>query len=524
MDVCADVKRMRLLCLFAIAAVLWVSGMVYGDSMEEARRQALEKQRRIIINNDGGAIKSMRDEVSLEAFEKYFSGFEGTQVDTISYNTTASFGGCIHDSEVAEEFTTTVGRFRNNKVGKFMARGLDPLEIVVDYYHRQDIEVFWSMRMNDTHDADEPYMLPRLKQEHPEWLFGKRESGPRFCRWSAVDYGEAGVRDFAYRLIEEVCNKYDVDGVELDFFRSLGYFRCVGEGRHAGDVERGKMTGLIRRVRRMIGEVGQSRGRPILLAVRSPDSVGYCRAMGLDIEEWMREGLIDIWIASGFFRLNSWKYSVDLGHKYEVKVYAGMSETRILGEAGEIRDTAECYRGRAANAWYAGVDGLYYFNIFEPENRLWNEVGEPETLEGLDKIYTTAARSARHVGFWLINGRMFLNRRMLTPRHPASIKVGECESIPLMVGENLSGEKSENVRITVGLNVREMDELNLVSLKLKGKLTEGGVESNGWLKYDVEPKYLKRGVNEIEICVDGSANSRLTVQDLVMWVRYCNDR
>jgi len=55
-----------------------------------------------------------------------------------------------------------------------------------------------------------------------------------------------------------------------------------------------EMTELWRRVRQMTEEVGIKRGRPILIGIRIPDSMDYCRAMGLDVERWLEDDLIDL--------------------------------------------------------------------------------------------------------------------------------------------------------------------------------------------------------------------------------------
>ena len=62
-----------------------------------------------------------------------------------------------------------------NATADFLAKGQDPLRLVVDFAQNHGFEGFWCFRMNDTHDAahrpDKPYKLfPPLKEEHPEWL------------------------------------------------------------------------------------------------------------------------------------------------------------------------------------------------------------------------------------------------------------------------------------------------------------------------------------------------------------------
>ena len=103
------------------------------------------------------------------------------------------------------------------------------------------------------------------------------------------------------------------------------------------------MTELLRRIRLMADEVGQARGRPILIAVHSPDSVEYCRAMGLDLEHWMVQDLLDLWMPSGYFQLNDWGYSVALAHRYGVKVYPALHEPRVRPQRPP-RAARRCWR------------------------------------------------------------------------------------------------------------------------------------------------------------------------------------
>jgi hypothetical protein len=54
------------------------------------------------------------------------------------------------------------------------------------------------------------------------------------------------------------------------------------------------MTGLVRKVRQQVLAASARRGRPLLLSVRTPVTVELCNHVGLDIEKWLAEGLIDV--------------------------------------------------------------------------------------------------------------------------------------------------------------------------------------------------------------------------------------
>ena len=381
-------------------------GKLSLEQLRETRRELAHRPRRIIANNDGcDALYFPRDaEANVENFlAQRTTGLVGSQVDTIAYCTISSgFSHFTHRTEIGTILTRSPAEFgiqpnKRNITQDLIAQGSDPLQSVVEFGHAQGIEVFWSMRMNDTHDVahtpEKPYLLfPPLKSDHPEWLVGDHVKRTPQGRWSSVDYARPEIRDLAFEFIEEVCRNYDVDGVELDFFRHMCYFSSVAHGGTASQAERDMMTELLRRVRTMTEEVGLQRGRPLLIAVRVADSVGFDRDMGLDIERWLQEGLVDILVTTGYFRLNPWEYSVGLGHRYDVPVHPCLSDSRVRGESRFRRASTESYRGRAMNAWAAGADGIHLFNLFNPSSAVFREVGDPEALATLDKLYFVTVR------------------------------------------------------------------------------------------------------------------------------------
>jgi len=159
-------------------------------------------------------------------------------------------------------------------------------------------------------------------------------------------------------------------------------------------------------------EVGAERGRPILLAVRAPDSLGYAKALGLDLERWMKDDLIDIWIATGYFRLQDWSETVAIAHQHEVQLWAALDDSRIVKR--DNRNSLEVYRGRIQNAWNAGVDAVWLFNFFygrdDPQFQLLKEAGDPDSLARTSKVYVAEGRGFGGAGHFLKNGERFFTR------------------------------------------------------------------------------------------------------------------
>ncbi len=523
---CVPVVASRLLLM--AAASIWAASAVSAqpargegklslEELRETRRELAHRPRRIIANNDGcDALYFPRDtEATVENFlAQRTTGLVGSQVDTIAYCTISSgFSNFTHRTEVGTILTHSPADFgiqpdKRNITQDLIDLGTDSLQSVVEFGHEQGIEVFWSMRMNDTHDVahtpENPYFLfPPLKTEHPEWLVGDYVKRTSHGRWSSVDYARPEIRDLAFRFIEEVCRNYDVDGVELDFFRHMCYFASVAHGGKASQEERDMMTDLLRRVRAMTEEVGMERGRPILLAVRVADSVDFDRDMGLDIERWLDEGLVDILVTTGYFRLNPWEYSVELGHKCDVPVYPCLSDSRVRGESRFRRASVESYRGRAMNAWAAGADGIHLFNLFNPNSAIFREVGDSQTLATLDKLYFVNVRDG-NPGSWLAGADSYRTAPLLAPSHPLSLAPGNPLAIDIMVGEDIEQARRAAAAPTVTLHL-EMPAISRpeqLQVKLNGHTLDGGTLADGWIDYPVQAAWLKRGPNSVEIALD----------------------
>jgi hypothetical protein len=501
------------------------------------RKKAAHRTRRIIFNNDGNEPVYYLDEATEEAFLACrTTPLVGSQVDAIFYCTWSSgFGYFTHDTQVGEVFDCTAnpkhkankrGGFSKNKTAEFIRQGTDPLEMMVRFGKRHDIEVFWSFRMNDTHDAwggwYSPCLFPPLKKEHSEWLLGTKNKRPTHGGWSAVDYGEKQIRDLAVAFIEEVCQNYDVDGIEMDFLRHPMFFRKPAYGQDAGQAELDQMTSMLRRVREVTEREGLRRGRPFLVAVRVPDSVDYCKAMGLDIERWLKEGLIDLMAVSGYFRLNPWARSVELGHKYDVPVYPCLSESRMRGAAGKVRKSLACYRARAMNVWAAGADGVYLFNFFNPRSALWRQAGSVETMAGLDKVYCPGARGVRAINRWMARGeKRFLNRPSLSPERPVSLPPGKTHEVPLQVGEPVEqwGKGLPVPAVTLRLSVRQLKRAADLAVTVNDTDLNHGSLVDGHVVFAVPPDALVQGANAIALRLHGDAEE-VVLDDLLLWMRY----
>ncbi len=500
------------------------------EELRSLRTKAAERQRRIIFNNDGNEPVYLCTNTTPEELLKHRTApLAGSQVDSLFYCTWSSgFGLFTHSTKVGQVFSTKEALFSKNMTPEMLAAGTDPLKVMTDFGHKNGMEVFWSFRFNDTHDGSRTEYGPvmfrdnKLKTEHPELLISTPDIRPKFGAWSAVDFTQDSIRDLAFRYVEEVCQNYDVDGVELDFFRHPVFFkRSAMTGTECNDVERSLMTGLIRRIRSMTETEGMKRGRPILLAIRVPDSVEYCRAIGIDLEKWLSSGQIDLLIASGYFQLNDWIYSVNLGHKYGVKVYPSFDESRVKdADAHKLRRSVGTYRGRALNALQAGADGVYLYNSFNPNSPLWREMGSREILTGLDQDYFASVRglgaaagsSFPHLGFIRIPD--------LNPARPIAVTSSTPAKVTFNVGQDFTTiPANAQPTIRLRLQFKSLTASKSLTVNLNGSPLPKGSPKENWLEFPVSPKDLRAGSNQVDVFTtqEGKGNA---LTDLHCTVRY----
>ena len=482
------------------------------EDLRAERARIAAQPRRLIANNDGCDclyFPGSMEPTPQNFLDRRTTSLAGSQVGAISYCTISSgFGQFTHDTKVGtvllrqgKDYGIRPGD--RNITGDLIQQGTDTLKAVTEFAHANGMESFWSMRMNDTHDVahrpETPYFLfPQLKIDHPEWLVGDPIKRTPFGRWSSVDYARPEIRDLAFRFIEEVCRNYEVDGVELDFFRHLCYFKSVANGGKASPEEVAQMTELMRRIRTMTEEIGLKRGRPILVMMRVPDSAEFSIDSGLDLRTWLREGLMDILITTDYFRLHSWEHSVELGHQHGVKVYPALTDPRVRDETRFKRHSDSAYRGRAAVAWAAGADGLYLFNLYDinRQSPLWKQLGDPAALATADKLYFVTDLDGKPTS-WLAKGDQYQTIPLLTPAYPQHLHARQTYRTQINIADDFSSGKKATA--TLHLDTPGIDSAERLQVAFNGTALSDLHPVEGWIDVPVPTTALKKGANEIAI-------------------------
>ena len=266
------------------------------------------------------------------------------------------------------------------KLKELETAGIDPFKLWIEHLRKSGVSPWMSMRMNDIHEATDAYSIHHSKfwLDHPEWRIAPYSKDG--CD-HALDYGVPEVRKYNLAMAIEIIERYDADGLELDWMRWGRVFRHGEEQKNAH-----LLTSMLRQIRTRANELERNRGHRIKLAVRVPQDPRDTQRMGYDVETWAREGLIDILTVSPFFHstwdavpVSEWRRIIGDKVLLSICIEANKSPfarypTAGYGLSGEITN------GLAANYFYNGADRIYLFNHFWRPKDILTTSGAPESV------------------------------------------------------------------------------------------------------------------------------------------------
>ena len=523
--------------MVAVAAAFVVLAGQFGfcgsqadDAWAARRAEALARPRTFVYNTDGNDAHNWPS--NLPVTVENFTGRRlvhalGTRITTVSYCPLSSGFGRLTCRKAGEAYCVKSHRGKRHVSADLFAMGTDPLEIASAFCRTNGLEIFVSLRVNDTHDAAGSFekpdpLFPDFKKNNPDCLMGRPEKGkrPPFCNWSAVDFSHEKVRAHARKFVRELVENYDVDGIEYDFNRHMQLFKSVAMGGEASQAELDLMTAFMGELRAITEAAARRKDRPIVVAIRAPDSVEYCRAVGIDLARWFDEKLVDIWIGGGYFCLNPWAVSAEFAHRHGVKFYASMDETRIPGAVTRTnrpilkgRMTIPFYAARFADAMASGCDGVYVFNI---EGSFLHQVAgiDPLRTKGRETIRFAADRGSGGYRPWkyLKDGGRFNNLPKIDPGEPLRVKPGEtCTFEMFVAGDSLVDAPNATAKVLTNLKSDEA-----VAFTCNGRSFEATQPRAGVFVYTLPADALRPGMNAFSVTFPQTADTGTTFNDFVL--------
>lgn len=512
-----------------------------GDEEWEALREAAKnRQRRVIRDNDGMDCTDLPVSrgISIKSFYDYRTSYlTNYPVDTICYTPkSACFGYLTTRTDVGDRYLDNYpaepGASTVNITPWLHEQGTDALQLQIEFARKNDIEIFAGIRVNDTHDYSDTPDAPHscyspFKREHPELVIGNDLEYPPYeipyGRWSAFDFTQEAMRQYFYDVTTEIIEDYDVDGLFFDFYRHGVFFKSVAFGEPIAQSELDAMTELFTDIRAFAEACGRERGRPILISMRVPDSLEYCKAIGIDLKNWIEDDLVDIIIGGGYFHLNPWDYMVDICHENGIKYYASIERPLDTSYYGDIlpesikRQAPEDYFAREAAALQAGVDGNFYFNLFTEAMVCDNIRPDFESIKLEDKRYFITDIVRESPSYFLKNGSSYCeNLPRLWAQSPALVMPGEESTYILEFGDDMAALKAEGYKTeliaTLYGNVGQPDKLTIAS---NGQQWNYIVSNGDFHYYRIPDTALIAGANEVLLSMPETRKTEIHMETIM---------
>ena len=170
-------------------------------------------------------------------------------------------------------------------------------------------------------------------------------------------------------FVKELLERYDPDGLELDWMR-FGWHLTPGKEKEEGKY----LTAIVQETRKLTKEWAAKRGYPILLSVRVPAHPDAASGLGMDGVLWAKEGLVDLIVPCPFWSTSDFDIPVELWKERlgdaakSIVIAPGLEFNARPWPGGKAAaNTLASAYGFASSALYRGADALYLFNWMDSE-------------------------------------------------------------------------------------------------------------------------------------------------------------
>ena len=406
--------------------------------------------------------------------------------------------------------------------------GTDIVEATLKRAKEKSLEAFITYRMNDLHFADTsagcPLQYGAFWKENPQyWTNDTTLSG--WNARNALDFAHPEVREYKLNIIKEQFEKYGalIDGYELDFMRFIVYFKKDQAEKNASLI-----TEMVQAAKNIADSVGNKK---ILLTARIPATISDCKKKGLDVQEWVKLGLIDFLTMGVHWRgepaMPVAEFKNQLG--FEIPVYATLDDGTYNPREAYSHGM---YRGMASHAMAQGAGGIYLFNYFltgynEANQKLQPKEGTlvcrtiaPELLQELGSLETLRKRNKIYA---LSDGASSYE---LTPNSPLPLLIQQNTEAGIFIGDDVNADEPQEVILfirtnkkdsfSVSINGSALQQINADYPRLYDKLT-GIKEPQHVTAFIVPANVVIQGNNKI---VFSASANELILQRVELALKY----
>jgi len=405
--------------------------------LSKKHHDAVNRRRRIVVQYDAHSDLGV-DFDEWIAYRFHYVDEPGSQIDSIWWDIGAG-RWAVYPSEILE-------RFEHPGLLRWWGQGIDWVQRLLGESRKRGLEVFWNHRVSEvdiraTDTGLDMKDINPVKKTHPDWVI-------KTWWWQGLwNLAVPEVREYQLGILHELAEKYELDGIQLDFARHIP---CLPLGRQWE--LRDHVTEFVRMVRMMLIDIENKRGKPFLLSVKVPKNLAGCHADGFDVETWSRQNLVDI------FTLGSRSMNVDVAGFRRITAGRNIKLQPCLDDHhatdGYRFPPIELFRGIFGNWWQQGADSVVTFNwsnaspeVCEKYSILWgsklynlgpisqgqayHEVGSPETIAYRDKFFAVERRGGYPwaEGFFGRNDDAPLPAMLANDGKPTALNMLICDNI-----------------------------------------------------------------------------------------------
>lgn len=475
--------------LHTSAGALWGTALLQGATavsqpvqLPEAHREVMRRRRKRIVEqyDANGAMQgygklNRNGDAPFDRFcDAVFAHVDqpGCQIDGIWWDIGGSPLTCPYPSLVELPVVHPL-------LQQWLRGGVDWVEKLVNETRRRKLEVFWNHRISEVEHRPEGGLVKTshpLKIEHPDWVVPAA-----WWTQGMWNLAASGLREHKLAILRELAQRYDLDGIQIDFARHMP---CLPVGRQWEMREH--VTVFMRDVRLMLLEVARQRGRPLLLAARVPQSLEGCRIDGFDVQIWAEHHLVDV------LTLGSRSMDVDVEG-----IRAAVGEEVQLQPCFDDHHTTDGYRygpieflrGVFANHFQRGANSVVTFNwsiggpdvcrvvggdVGPPAHQAaYREAGDLRTLKGKDKIFAVERRG----GYPWSEG--FFNRNDTAPLPYQLSRTGGPVAFALQVSDSPPTHEAA-ASLTLRCILFLAEETDSLEIRFNGVQLTGPTRDSAW--------------------------------------------
>ena len=483
-----------------------------------------------------------------EEYEQGVDELLGTPVEAIMF-CLGDGRTVLHDTQVGElwghnrkKWPHLIFRRAYQNARDLIGKGHDPLQLICDRARQYGKKVYPTLLVQQGRGPwAEDVRCSNFRFDNPQLEIGAGGDLPAdYPGATCLDFKHRAVRDERFALIKETLEKYPVDGFELQMNYQTHYF-------HPEEVAAGRkiMTEWVRKVYRAVKRSGRRRE----LVIRIPYSMEGCYSVGMDIEAWLEEGIVDALVGQAFGGPELLDPTVDFrplvsaATKSGCRVYAALQSHVDSDRVAE--GTIEMIRAAATNYWAQGVDGLYlahWFGNWPYGADFYEKLRElpyPEVMAPRDKIYHVPTVTGRYPDPPTEPG--------MGMQLPVSLERGEKAKINISISDDLRrwGKvgrvhevllrirvmgNTERDRLCFALNGRQLPDrlLRKINELYRMSAPRYRTGSGYWYAFSLDAKHWPRpGDNQLEIELlrrDAQALPDIFVRDVELDIKYLMGR